>query len=473
MRIKLVSVESGISAIGFRRIAAIAKASSVHEVEICFVPTENRYSAFAFMFPNCNSVLNEKDIIKIGRYLSDADVVAFSSMSYSKGVVAAIIKVIRVFNSQCRIIWGGAHPTLYPEEALLYADEICQGEGDKWISDRLGIFMPYPKLCHSEQGFDCQIYDFRRKRFRKMRHMDYAVFNGTLFRTLWTTGCPYSCAYCANDALIKLDKNYKTLQYNPVDWIIEEIELALFHYPFITTIAFDDDNFVSLPLGIIIQFGEMWEKRIRKPFVIYGMHPNTVTKTKVEYLIAVGMNRCRMGIQSGSAGTLKFYNRATTPARIEESANILIDASRKFNIVPPAFDIITDNPVEPGCNRIDTLELLYRLHRPYTLTIFSLRSFPGTKLHEKGLDLPDTHYLKTQPTMNNIMLYLLATCKPPRIIFDIMLEHLDEQWQLLFTLVKFTYHIKRGRDHIRHGDFSRIGGRWGYWIWALRKKLGR
>jgi len=268
MKIKLVSVESGISAIGFRKIAAIAKASE-HDVEVLFVPTDNKYKTLSYMFPDNNARLTYKDIDIIGDYLAQADVVMFSSMTISKQYVHDIINRIKYNNINIKTVWGGAHPTLYPEEASKYADIICRGEGEEWTSAYLGVSNIQR---HSYQGYDCKIYDFRTKLFRVLTPIDYAIYNGTLFRTLWTTGCPFSCSYCANDALISLDPGYKKLKYQSVDWIIEEIELALKQYPFVTTIAFDDDNFISLPLDVIIQFCVEWKKRINLPFVIYMDH---------------------------------------------------------------------------------------------------------------------------------------------------------------------------------------------------------
>src|SRR5258708_18267028 len=54
----------------------------------------------------------------------------------------------------------------------------------------------------------------------------------------------------------------------------------------------------------------------RSPFAVYGVIPNYVRQDKFELLSWAGMNRIRMGIQSGSKNMLDFYKRPTPPEKI-------------------------------------------------------------------------------------------------------------------------------------------------------------
>ena len=76
------------------------------------------------------------------------------------------------------------------------------------------------------------------------------------------------------------------------------------------------------------------------------------------------MNRVRMGIQSGSEAILDFYKRPTPPDH-REATEVIGSFAPKYHI-PPAYDIIIDNPFETRQDLLDTLELLYRMRRPYT-----------------------------------------------------------------------------------------------------------
>ena len=65
-------------------------------------------------------------------------------------------------------------------------------------------------------------------------------------------------------------------------------------------------------------------------------------------------------------------------------------------------------------NVVETLEMLYRMARPYWLFVYSLKVIPNTGLAEsmkqRGIDLDaiDASYLVVPPRVANLMLYLLV-----------------------------------------------------------------
>ena len=515
LAVKLISVESGIAAMGFRKIAAIAR-SLEPEAEILFLPTDNLYSLTSHFFPDKNDILSDKDYEKIAVSLAEADIVAFSSMTASAFHVEKIAVAIKKISPRTYLLWGGVHPTLYPDESIAFVDAICIGEGERpfkmYLEKALinetggaGIFdIPsmwfrsqgeiirnkamsltesnvLSEMPHSYNQLDCKIYDRRGNKFRGLTPIDYTTFNGLLFRTIWTLGCPFSCSYCANDSFINLDPGYRKLRYPSVNYIIDEIKQARASHPYISTVAFYDDNFIALPLPLLREFCEKYKRDISLPFVVFGMHPNLITEDKVELLASAGMNRARMGIQSGSKNTLDFFKRPTTTDRIVKAANILSRAAKKHRMIPPAFDIISDNPCESKQDIIETLELIYNLDRPFTLTIFSLRIFNKTKLYDYVQSNPrlikyfkDSSYLDTRATINNIAFYMLGTFKPPKFIFKHLLDllrredGLNREHPFLFKSFKLLYLSKRAFDHLFKFDFSTIVGGWIYYLWKLK-----
>src|SRR4028119_1155619 len=100
----------------------------------------------------------------------------------------------------------------------------------------------------------------------------------------------------------------------------------------------------------------------------------------------------RMGIQSGSKNLLHFYKRPTPPEKILDAGRVIASFAPEYHI-PPAYDIIMDNPVETRDDVKATLQLLYEMDRPYTLFIYSLKVIPNTGLatamEERGIDLDD------------------------------------------------------------------------------------
>lgn len=509
-KIKLVSIESGIGAIGFRRIVAVVK-NIKPDTEVYFIPTDNLYSLKSHFFPNKVKILNETELMNISKHLAGSDVIGFSSMTASSKYVEKISKYIKKINPNVFIIWGGVHPTLYPNESIKFVDAICIGEGEISIEQFIRNYLskkPYintPNIWFRRKNtikknnnlplndssllnkfplpyndLDCFIYDINLHKFKEFSKYDYTIFNGLLYRTLWTLGCPFNCAYCANDSFIKIDSGYRKLRYPSVRHIIDEIKLAIKIHPYIRTVAFYDDNFIALPLPIIREFCQRYRKEIHLPFVVFGFHPNLIDEKKVEILAKAGMNRTRMGIQTGSINTLKFFNRPTTIEKIIQSTTILANAAKKYQMIAPSYDIISDIPTENDEDIYETLRLIHSLKRPFTLTVFSLRIFPKTQLYSYVQNKPqlkkyfkDSSYLDTRMTLNNILLYLLATFDIPDLIFRrlakiaINPKYRIKEYPGLFNITRMIYLTKRGIDHIFHLDFSTITGKWTYYIWKF------
>lgn len=510
IEVSLVSVEDGITALGFRRVISVLRKINP-SCGVYFIPTGSLYSIYTHLVSSSALVFGDEDALRIAHKLASSDLVCFSSMTRSSDYVEKISRAIKRINKKTFIIWGGVHPIIYSEEAIRGVDGICTGEGEKTIEIfyrafssgkdylktpgmwfnlgnrliknknlKLNSNRDLESFPHLYYGLDCQIYDLKLKKFKRFTDKDYISFNGLAYRTVWTLGCPFSCSYCANDSFISIDKNYRFIRYASVDKIIEEIKRARRTYPFLSTVAFYDDNFIALPVEVIREFSEKYKKVIGLPFVVFGMHPNFVTEEKVDLLAKAGMNRCRMGIQSGSEKILKFYNRPTPLEKIKFSASILARAARKYRMIPPAYDIIIDNPLETRRDNVNTLKFLYDLKRPYTLTVFSLRAYPKTKLWDYfkihpsfDIRMLTTSYLDTRKTMTSICFYLLGILKPPKFIFKRLLKmvrgYKEEQryYPRLHFLVKGIYLISRAVSHLKKEDFSTITGWWVYFFWKI------
>jgi radical SAM superfamily enzyme YgiQ (UPF0313 family) len=242
-------------------------------------------------------------------------------------------------------------------------------------------------------------------------------------------------------------------------------------------VLFYDDSFLAIPIRELTDFATQWRERVGLPFCVYGVIPSYVQRDKLEVLTWAGLNRVRMGIQSGSDRILKFYRRPTPIPKIEHAAQVISEFA-KYHI-NPSYDIIVDNPVETRQDVIDTLELVYRLARPFTLNIFSLRVIPNTVLEkqmsEAGIDIEEINqnYTSLRPTWANVLLYVLMLWRPPRKWFDRMLKRVraysepQHDYNLLIALVRIPWLIQQGLRHMRFLEFSVITGAPGYILWRL------
>ena len=199
---------------------------------------------------------------------------------------------------------------------------------------------------------------------------------------------------------------------------------------------------------------------------------------KIALLLDAGMNRIRMGIQSGSENILEFYKRPTKLKKIKEATQIF-NKFKKY-MIPPAYDIILENPIEKIEDTRATVDMLFEMPRPFTLNIFALRSIPNTQLakdmKDRGYDVPSiesSYHAGYYRTLGNIMVFALTVFKVPNWIFKKLRNKIypvhNEQpkYPFFFIIFRSGYYIKRAYDHLRFMDFSVLPGKTGYYLWKF------
>jgi len=510
MKIAMVCLEDGIVATGFRKFAGFVSKINP-DTKVYYVGTSEYWSISKSVFRNnqTRSIADmEADIECICSELAGADIVGFSSMTGYAEFTKRLSSRLRAVSRGTFQVWGGIHPIVCPEDAIdSSVDAICTGEGEFAFAEFLESYksgrdftktknfwfnldgavvrnpfrplmsssdlelLPFPKYGGEE-------YLFRGKQgFTLVTLADYLANNGLGYKTIWSIGCPLHCIYCSNTIFIANNPEYRKIRHPSPEYIVNEVRQAMLVHPHLTSIQFLDDSFMAIPLRDLAEFAVTWREQIRLPFAVYGVIPTYVQREKLDVLTWAGMNRIRMGIQSGSERMLEYYRRPTPVARVEQAASIISEFKR-FHI-NPAYDLIVDNPVETRNDVIDTLELVYRMARPFTLNIFSLRSIPNTELEkrmrEEGIDIEhiSASFLGLRPTWANVLLYLMILWRPPRPWFDRFLRRVrafsepQPTYPLLIILIRIPYLIQQGFRHLRFGEFSEITGRAGYVLWKI------
>lgn len=509
MRINIISVEDSLVSLGVRKVSSYVRQLNP-DTKVFYIPLTKFFSLWNVLRPRYSGDLDtERDVQAMATDIADADIVAFSSMTHVAAQTKMLIEAVRRINPKAYIIWGGIHPIIVPEDAILHADAICTGEGEFafeeffeafrngrdylqtknfWFNNDGVITRNYfrPLMTNTQMSQlplptyanDELIYEPKKRRYEVMTESHYLRFTGLTYHTIWTIGCPFKCTFCANTKFIENDKTYTRLRYPSAQWLVEEIKAARKIHPHLSNVILLDDSMVALPLKVLEEFASVYKVEVGLPLFVAGIIPNYVKRDKVEVLLEAGMTTIRMGIQSGSQRVLDFYKRPAPPARVLAATDVFADYTKY--LIPPSYDFILDNPIETREDLIETLELIYKMRRPFTLNLFSLRMQPNTtmadqfqELNIRPEDLASESYKSLRPTFANGVMVLLTLVKPPRFVFDRLLEGVrgvsDEQklYPLIFFALHTLYVFKRGFSHLRFMDFTRIPGRTAWLCWKI------
>lgn len=512
MDISLVCVEDAINNIGFRKLAAFVTKRLGYDAKIFFA-TQDENIRFSYK----NIILGKwgksaertsDQIRRMAEPVSDADVVALSSMTPYAKQTKELIEHIRSVNSDAYVVWGGLHPITDPEDAIQHADAICTGEGEFAFAEFLEKYKngrDYTEVKNFWFNLDGEVIRNSHRPLMSESEMDnlplpqlggtekifrddkgyvpltpniYRQYNGLGYHAIWSLGCPLHCTFCANTKFIDNHSDYTQVRHPSPAYLVDEIENALDVYPFISSVIIQDDSLMGLHPDTLRALGEEWKSRLDIPFTVMGVIPNYVTEERMEILLDAGMNRLRMGIQNGSKEMLDFYERPAPPGRVKEAARI-IDQYTSY-MVDPVYDIIVDNPVETTETVRENIELLRTLPRSYNLNLFSLKTIPGTKLEqqleERNLSVcsvRDDTYPNQAPTLANCLIYLVATFPLPDWLYEKLLQKAEPAkvdqpfYPVLLIVTRFLHYLKRGLDNIRHFEFSYTGSSFGYLLWKM------
>jgi len=512
MKIAFLMLGLNANCIGAFRVAAVIKKIEAN-TDAYFILPYNERTLATYLDPNKANPTSSfsEDAEIIAQKLAGYDMVCFSSMSNTFNYATEISKKLKErYGDGVLTLLGGVHARLYPNEAIGHFDAICTGEGEKparqlieafregrdfyrtkglWFQKDGAVIKNPPETLNSNEElnefqsgynfFDCWIYDMKKKKFVKFGRGHYLKHIGLQYSTMWTLGCPYACTYCSNSGFAEADKGNRKLRYPNPEAIVREIEQELALHPYVRNVSLHDDNLVALPYDVLKEFCALYSARINLPFAVFGVHPRTINKEKLDLLASHGMMRSKLGIESGCEKTLKQYGRNMSIQTIRDAVAISTAIQRKYrrHMIPPDFDVITDNPTETREDLVTSLRLYNSFDRPFTLNVFSLRKFPGTKLtayfDENGIECPDLPFFEVRPTFCNVLLYLIACHKIPDRLFERWLlkvrgnEEEQKEYKALLHMAHFIYLAKRGIDCLLKMDVSRFTGKWLYVYWII------
>lgn len=309
-------------------------------------------------------------------------------------------------NIETKVLVGGHHATIAPEECINYADIVCIGEGEQptlelcqnlskgapinnilnlWVKDNGKIIknelrpllddldsVPFPSYSRNNQ-----LYIQDGKLIKDGLKYD----SRSIMAVITTRGCFFSCSFCYNSTLREIFKGKgQYVRRRSVKNVINEILILKKTFPKLSYIYFSDNVF-TYGKDWIKEFCDIYPQKVNLPFGCFG-HFLLLDTEILQKLKESGLIEITLGIQSGSQYiSQKVYNRKIDKDSIITGSKILSGLGIRIY-----YDVITNNPYETDQTHKETLDLLMHLQRPYDIRNFKMKYYPKVPLTQKLLN---------------------------------------------------------------------------------------
>jgi len=386
--------------------------------------------------------------------LPNVDFAGISVMTTQLPSALAISKIIKKYNNKIPIIWGGFHPTLFPESTTSHplVDIAVIGEGEEtlWeIINNKGKNLDSIKgIAFKKKG---KIILTSKRPLLKMENlplsnwglMPQEIINNLLQIPIHTSrGCPHRCTFCVN----AITKNQ--WRARPPEQVIRDIKNTLSKtYPDKNHIVFWDENFftdknrVEIILQKIIEnnIKVHWSAGCRADY----LNNNFINDDFLNLMKKSGCELLSMGAESGSIRILEKIKKDITPRQILYSAK----QCTKYNI-DSMYSFMAGLPGETWQEIKKTLHLIDKLIKiDQSVKIIgpqTFRPYPGSTLFEECVSTgwhPPSSIEEWSKSMSGELNYLepnqLPWLKNPDII-----ESLDVVVRLGANPIKYAWKLE-------------------------------
>lgn len=334
--------------------------------------------------------ISEKEIGQTADYVISKKplYVGFSVMTGRQTMHSASLSKKLKERAGLKIVWGGIHPSLLPEQCLAesYIDYIIAGEGEETAvefsnkllnQEALGgilglgfkengsvkINPPRPMIKNLDDWpLDFSLIDLNKYIFRLDKFERVVAYKAS-------RGCPFNCAFCYNRAF-----NQSRWRAWSIGLVAADIDFLKKNYR-IDAVKFYDDNFFvdkNRALEILRRIDLPAHLEVRIDMIDENIAKALKQHKAFDLLI---------GIESGSDRLLKLINKNFTVDRLIAGVKILA----KYDI-PASYSVIVGLPTETKEEFEATIDLLYKIYKIHPrAAAFSLGAYmpyPGSLMYD-------------------------------------------------------------------------------------------
>lgn len=380
----------------------------------------------------------------INNYLEKADILILTLLTITANHGYEISQLYKKIRPDGKVIIGGMHASLMPEEVSHYADQVAVGEGDNIIIDLIEGTLK-DKIIYGtplENFDDRPIPDFSLlKNSEKLR----------IIPIMTSIGCPFNCTFCC----VSLVYGRKYRIQSP-ERTINEIKQQMSFFKKKKKIYFYDDNFCANKKLSLQLFDKIEEEGLKFKWLASVRADIAEDEQFVKRMADVGCRLVFIGFESINEETLRGLNKRETFEQIKGAIKIF----HKYGIsIHGMFIYGSDEDDYSIFNR--TIKFCRKNMIEFG-QFTALTAFPGTDLSKQ---------VKSQILNNNWDYYdgLHVTFKPKKISeWDVMngilksYKKVFSWWKILkqmnrdfFYLFKIRSRTFKYRIYRMFNDFGR------------------
>lgn len=354
-----------------------------------------------------------------------------------------------------KIVAGGFHPTIAPEETINKDcfDIICVGEGELAFLELLDKLEKNKSIDKIKNLWIKKNGKVIKNDMRKLvQNLDdlpfpareefnysrYLKWNHGTATFLSTRGCPFNCTYCINHFLIKkCSGKGKYVRFRTIDNLFKEIKEVISNYD-VKNVEFYDDTF-TLDNERIKEFCLRYPQEIGLPFNI-NARVNAVKPEIYKMLQKAGCVRVSIGIESGDENIRnKILKRNMTDEQIISN----FKAARDAGLQTYAFNMV-GIPYETKKSINKTIQLNKKCKPDYVgVSIFN--AFKGTEIYtlcekkgwlkksyaksyfrESNIHHPNFSLAELRRIRNSFGFHVFLSYKPLRAFVDLIDRNLSQ-----------------------------------------------
>lgn len=295
------------------------------------------------------------------------DVIGITTLTFTLIDVIKTINTIRFFSPKTKIVVGGTHPTIYPNEMLKWADYVIRGEGEQVLPILLN------NLNSGQRIFACKEpeKDLDKLPFPYRTNIDKysSIFSKGISTTLLTSrGCSFGCSFCFRPAMGRITR-FRTAK-NVLQELTECINKGIKDFQFYDdTFTINQERVWDICWGII-------KNKLNIKFDV-RTRVDTIDKHTLLQLKRAGMKQIRLGIESG---VQRVLDRLGKGIALQQTENAFMWC-KKLNIETVGYAMV-GNPGETQEDILETFNFIKKLNPNFIhLSIFT--PYPATKSYEE------------------------------------------------------------------------------------------